>query len=428
MCHHFHALVTNLALVLMAPAHILLPPVSSFIYPDTLGINGDQRMDRASARKNDEHEFTTETLDLSEYIDYLKGTGALNGTIRKYCRTIERLVDLMDRVPEVWDADDLTRLMKEFSKPAPTRPNGYARSTRIIMKSALKRYWESTGRTDLIGPGPFWQNGRGHSRYEYIKAHTASPEEVEAILEECRRVILEPKSSPNEVIRHFMMFLVAGYGIRCKAVRYLRARDFNLQDRTLHIYRTKGDKSRTIYMDIPLDDLWPRVLISRHRLINQIQMTHSDKPELKERFEQVPWFFFTRMEKDWKSVGEQMHRSSVNSLVSYLTSKIVGRRISPHAFRHAKVFSLLDQGWKIERVAAYMGHNSVQTTFQYVSLGPDQMRAEAERVSNEGHQVVVESIDGSSKSTAASSLKTLFDQGILSKDEYLLKMESILGL
>ena len=388
--------------------------------------HGDQRMDRASARKNDKHEFTTESLDLSEYIDYLKGTGASTGTIRKYRRTIERLTDLMGIAPELWDADDLTRLMKEFSKPAPTRPSGYSRSTRIIMKSALKRYWESTGRTDLIGPGPFWQNGRGRSRYEYIKAHTASPEEVEAILEECQRVILEPKSSPNDVIRHFALFLVAGYGVRCKAIRYMRAMDFNLQDRTLHLYRTKGDKSRTIYMDISMDEIWPLVMINRQRLIDKIMTTHSDKPELKERFEQLPWFFFTRMEKDWKSVGEQIHRTSVNSLVCYLTQKIVARRISPHAFRHAKVFSLLDQGWKLERVAAYMGHNSVQTTFQYVSLGPDQMRAEAERVSNQGHQVAAGSIDGST--SAASSLKTLFDQGILSKDEYLLKMESILGL
>jgi integrase len=259
---------------------------------------GDQRMDRVSVMKKDEHEFSIESLDLSEYIDYLKGTGASKGTIRKYRRTIERLTDLMGRVPELWDADDLTRLMKEFSKPAPTRPSGYSRSTRIIIKAALKRYWESTGRTDLIGPGPFWQNGRGRSRYEYIKAHTASPGEVEAILEECRRVILEPKSSPNDVIRHFALFLVAGYGVRCKAIRYMRARDFNLQERTLHIYRTKGDKSRTIYMDIQIDDIWSLVMINRQRLIDKIMMTHSDKPELKERFEQLPWFFFTRMEKE----------------------------------------------------------------------------------------------------------------------------------
>lgn len=385
-------------------------------------------MERATARKLDEHAFTIEDLNLSDYIDYLKGTGASKGTIRKYCRSIERLTGLLDKIPDLWETDDLTRLMKEFSKPASTRPNGYARSTRIIFKSALRRYWESTGRIDLIAPGPFWNNGRDHSRYEYIKNHTASPEEVGAILEECRRVILEPKSSPNEIIRHFIVFMIAAFGIRCKAMRYLRARDINLQERTLHIHRTKGDKSRTMYMDIPIDDIWPRVLVSRHRFIERMLNTHSDRRELKENFDQLPWLFFTRTEANGKPVGRQLHRSSVNSTVRHLTKKIVGRSISPHSFRHAKVFSLLDQGWKIERVAAYMGHSSVQTTFQYVHLGPEQMRAEAERVSNNGHHATKGPSDDTSRSSAVASLKTLFDQGILSKDEYLNKMESILGI
>jgi site-specific recombinase XerD len=296
------------------------------------------------------------------------------------------------------------------------------------MKAALKRYWESTGRTDLIVPGPFWNNGRNHSRYEYIRNHTAAPEEVDVIIEECRRVIHEPKSSPSDVIRHFMLFLVAAYGIRCKAIRHFRERDVNLQERTFLIYRTKGDKTRTIYMDVPLDDLWPRVLMSRYRLIEQICATHNERPELKETFEQLPWFFFTKKETNWKPVGRQLHRSSVNSTVRYLTRRIVGRHISPHSFRHGKVFSLLDQGWKIERVAAYMGHNSVQTTFQYVHLGPEQMRAEAERVSNCGQPASLQPLDSPTKSSAAASLKTLFDQGVLSKDEYLIKMESILGI
>ena len=55
----------------------------------------------------------------------------------------------------------------------------------------------------------------------------------------------------------------------------------------------------------------------------------------------------------------------------------MSRWISLHSFRHAKVFSLLDQGWKIEKVAAYMGHKSVQTTFQYVHLGPEEMRSDS---------------------------------------------------
>ena len=65
-------LVTNYALVLMAPAHFHPPPAFSFIYPDTIVMLGDQYMERATARKIDEHAFTIEGLDLSDYIDYLR--------------------------------------------------------------------------------------------------------------------------------------------------------------------------------------------------------------------------------------------------------------------------------------------------------------------------------------------------------------------
>lgn len=384
-------------------------------------------MDSVRHKNNIEPGFSTEPLDLSEYVDYLKGAGASSGTIMRYCRWIEIITEMMGNRPDLWDSDDQTRLVKEFSKPAPTRPKGYARSTRMLIKSALKRYWESTCRIDLLAPGSFWHNGRQESRYRYIANHTASPEEVSAIIEECRRVILEPKSTSLEVNRFFLLFMIVGYGIRCKAVCHLRPEDFDLHERFLYIFRTKGDKSRTIYLDVTMDDLWPRVIVARNRLVKELINRHDD-PDVTARFERLPWFFFTKVEKEWKSVGKQLHRSSVNSTVRYLTKKIVGRHISPHSFRHAKVFSLLDQGWKIERVAAYMGHTSVQTTFQYVHLGPAQMKAEAERVSNDRQHVPVELTDSPSNSAAASSLKNLFDQGILSKDEYLSKMESILGL
>ena len=248
------------------------------------------------------------------------------------------------------------------------------------------------------------------------------------ILEECRRVILDPKSSVAAIQRHFVLFMVVAYGIRCKAVCHLRPQDIDLAERTLYIHRTKGDKSRTIFMDVPIDDIWPRVVVTRERLIQEILERHGDLPGVADRLQCVPWLFFTKVERSEKSVGHQLRRCSVSSTVCYLTKRIVGRRISPHAFRHAKVFTLLDRGWKIERVAAYMGHNSIQTTFQYVHLGPAEMRAEVERVAGVDNPESGKGPSQTDSSGAAVHLKSLFDQGLLSKDEYLSKMETILGV
>ncbi len=75
-----------------------------------------------------------------------------------------------------------------------------------------------------------------------------------------------------------------------------------------------------------------------------------------------------------------------------------------------------------------MGHKSVQTTFQYVHLGPEEMRSEAERVAGNGVKRQVPNHSTMQDNGAAIQLKSLYDQGILSKDEYLLKMETLLGV
>ena len=44
------------------------------------------------------------------------------------------------------------------------------------------------------------------------------------------------------------------------------------------------------------------------------------------------------------------------------------------------VLGLIDRGWRIEKVASFVGHADDQTTFMYVNLGPDEHRAEEKRV------------------------------------------------
>jgi hypothetical protein len=147
-------------------------------------ITGVQHMESLSETQTNELDYSTQDFDHTDFIAYLKGTGVSHQTIRVYCRWIEKITNFIGTRPDLWDANHLTQMMKEFSRSTPDRPHGYARATRMLIKAALRRYWESAGRSDLLAPGPFWQNGRGSSRHDYIKSHTAGTEEVERVLEE----------------------------------------------------------------------------------------------------------------------------------------------------------------------------------------------------------------------------------------------------
>ena len=109
-----------------------------------------------------------------------------------------------------------------------------------------------------------------------------------------------------------------------------------------------------------------------------------------------------------------------------ITKGTIGR--NPHALRHGRIYELLDRGWRIEKVASFVGHSDVDTTYKYVDLGPADHRAEHARVGERKSSEASDPAAPKPDIDAASSLKALHDQGILSTEEYLSKLEMLIGL
>jgi integrase len=331
------------------------------------------------------------SIDIDEFDRYLRGLGHADGTLLNYKRWVLSCGKIIGKDPADWTVKECTNLILSDRWLGTIDKPGYSKSSRILIKCSLKKYWLLKARYDLLGPenASFWQTQKigGTSRREYIKTHTARPEQVERIINGCREIILMSKN-PFEVNRAFMVFLLTAYGIRCVGLSYLRLKDFDLEGEVLTISRTKFGKNRTIWLDVPIDDLLPRYLVMRDKIINQLSKRHRDNPILRHRIEELKLpharLFFTRNHTaNRQPVGSRLTSENIQRTVRLMTKKMLedGKGVNPHSLRHAKVYGLLERGWKIEKVASYMGHESIQTTYEYVVLGPEEQKAEEIRIS-----------------------------------------------
>jgi len=411
---------------------------------DVCCIIGDSNMQNSLAKATSEPEASTAPdPSVGEFTAYLKSMGLAKRTIDVYAKSWTRLGRILGRDPVEWTREDCRALLLNDDWGA------YSPSSQAIMRSALRRLWELHERDDLLRYHPFWKTKNGTTdRREYIRTHTATPEEMEIVRHHCRDAVLN-SDSDHEVYRAFMVLLPPNYGLRAKAISNMRVKDIRLADRELYVYKTKRNKSRTIYMDITIDDLWPRFLKARSNIIHELEKGRHVKDddgkrvlvpptdEIRKNLEKLHtpngWLFFTRTQSKTGSYGEKLTPDSVSSLTGSVTVPLVDKRA--HAFRHGKIFELLDDGWKIEKVASYVGHDNIQTTFDYVALGPDEHRKEAERTNGNRRQPVEQAASPEPETaptgpdtSAVAHLKALHDRGILTTDEYLRKIEAIHGL
>lgn len=155
--------------------------------------------------------------------------------------------------------------------------SGYKAGTQKTAKVHLKSYLTIHRRQDLLLPSNyhFWKDRKGYSggsnRYDELKAKAPSQAEVDKVLDICEDIILTSKSE-KEIFRHMALWFAAAYGLRCKEIKNLRPCDVQHNEKTLHIEKSKGDKSRDVYMDIPITtEMWERFMAARSSIIDSLK-------------------------------------------------------------------------------------------------------------------------------------------------------------
>ena len=154
-----------------------------------------------------------------------------------------------------------------------------------------------------------------------------------------------------------------GCGLRRKEARCLDLDDINLDKAILHVRNGKGNKERFVpinknnirYLEDYIYNARPLFIESRHS-VNRIPREKKHEPAL-----------FISIQ------SQRINDMSMNNRIRALVQKtknplIIEKNPSLHTLRHSIATHLLKNGMKLESIANFLGHSSLESTQIYTHL------------------------------------------------------------
>jgi len=296
------------------------------------------------------------------------------GTADSYVSYIERMARALGgKDPAEWTIEDC----EAFLETEQWEVKWQSEQTKACCRSAAKYYWRMMRRDDLLGTAnfQFWEARRKEFAQDAKdRMMEGVPEwaDVERVLKVCREVVLESEDD-EEVYRHFALWVVAAYGLRTVGAANLRACDFRVGDRVLHVYKSKGSKSRDVWMDDDTPAMFERFMSARaaivSRLIQREEAVGHVCRQLHDLLARADTHVFFRR-NGAKTLGAKIPPSAMGALVSGVSDRILGRHVKPHGYRHAKATHLVqDLNMPLHNAAVYLGHEDISMTMKYTHTG-----------------------------------------------------------
>lgn len=183
-------------------------------------------------------------------------------------------------------------------------------------------------------------------RFEHVDVGYLTREQMQHLLD-------APDASTKAGLRdRVLLMLMYNTGARVSEIAALRVSDLRLESGgSVHI-RGKGRKQRSV-------PLWPQTV----RLLRQ-WLKHTDASSDKPLLPNSHGGFMTRA-----GVAQRLVRAAV--IATTWDPSLRRCRISPHTIRHTTAMHLLQSGVDLSVIAMWLGHESIQTTHQYLQADLD---------------------------------------------------------
>ena len=216
----------------------------------------------------------------------------------------------------------------------------------------------------------------GHSRpsgTRPVRVPTVlSPAEVGRVL-----AAMEPGS-----MRHLMVELLYGAGLRLMECCTLRVRDLDFDRKQIVIRSGKGDKDRIVMLPCrcvsALAEQARRVRHSHERDCSRgggyVPLPSSLAHKVPYSARDYRWQFVfpsVILRRDKTGGGMRWHcdPSKLDHAIREATLRAgISKRVTAHTFRHSFATHLLEQGWDIRQVQTLLGHANLETTMIYTHL------------------------------------------------------------
>jgi len=276
---------------------------------------------------------------LQDYKHYLKiERGLSENSIKNYIWDVEKLINFLEDnkiaiSPKTIDKETVQQFIYDIAKTVNPRSQ-----SRII--SGLKSFFNYLNFEDYRKDNPM-------DLLESPKIGRKLPDTLTE--EEINQLIgAIDLSKPEGERNRAMLETLYGCGLRVSELINLKISDLFFEEDFIKV-TGKGDKQRFV----PISD-FNKKYINIYR--NEIR-THQG---IQKGFDDV--LFLNRR-------GKQLTRAMIFTIIKQLALKIdLGKKISPHTFRHSFATHLLKNGADLRAIQQMLGHESITTTEVYMHV------------------------------------------------------------
>ncbi len=200
----------------------------------------------------------------------------------------------------------------------------------------------------------------GHST-EDPSRHIRAPKAFDAIVRPITQAEVDQilvslgKDRRLDLRNRALVYIAYGSGLRVSEMVNLRTADIDFQHSVAKVRLGKGGKDRLVPLNPP------------------------EMESLRSYLQKARPLFAKQSGSEWLFVGrrgERLTRQRIWQVLTELSTRIVGRGISPHKYRHAFVTDTINGGAGPRVVQKMTGHVSINTTMDYMHSDIERSRAE----------------------------------------------------
>lgn len=250
--------------------------------------------------------------------------GCSERTLSFYKKTIDKMVDAIDKNITAITTDDLRCYLFEYQKN-----NSVSKVTIDNIRRNLSSFFSWLEDENYILKSPV----RRIHRVKTVTSvkETYSDEELERLRDSC-----------TEIRDLALIDLLASTGMRVGELVRLNRADINFNERECIVFG-KGDKERIVYFDAR----------TKIHLENYLDTRSDNNPAL------------------FVSLREPFERLKIGGVETRL--KKIGKileidKVHPHKFRRTMATTAIDKGMPIEQVQKLLGHEKIDTTLHYAMV------------------------------------------------------------
>ena len=260
-------------------------------------------------------------------LDELRLRNLSEVTVRLYIGSVERFSRYFGKSPEQLGPEQIREFLLHLiydRKATPSTIQLYRSALRFLYVTMLKRSW--------------FEEDVAHIKHRPKLPTVLSADEVTRILDRTTN------------LKHWTIFATLyATGLRCNELRHLKVTDIDSQRMLIHVRHGKGRVPRDI-------NLSP-VLLERLRVYWR-------------RLKPKDWLFPSKHYPD-----RPLHDKTIRVACNEAAQRAgIGRRVSPHVFRHSCATHLLEAGTDLRSIQVLLGQADIQTTARYLRVSTAHLR------------------------------------------------------